>query len=82
MAFLYIRVCFNLLQDGNTSLLHASEKGHVEVVKYLVQQGANKEAQDKVCFLCNACVLRLSAKEGRVSDRVSVYGMSRGRIYV
>ena len=79
----FVFMCvFNLLQDGCTSLMNASRNGHVEVVKYLVQQGANKEAQDTVCFLCNACVLRLSAKGCRFRDSVRMYGMGRGRLYV
>ena len=80
--YMHFMCVFYLLQDGRTSLMHASEDGHFEVVKYLVQQGANKEAQDKVCFLCNACVLRLSAKEGRFRDSVRMYGMGLGRLYV
>ena len=37
-----------LLQYGKTSLICASKEGHLEVVKYLVEQKANKEAKDEV----------------------------------
>jgi ankyrin repeat protein len=47
-------------QDGNTVLMWAAERGYLEVVKVLVQAGADKEKQDKVkpgkvcCITCRA----------------------------
>ncbi len=38
------------MQDGWTALMIAAEKGHVNVVQYLVEAGANLEAVDTVRF--------------------------------
>ena len=35
-------------QEGRTSLMMASEKGHLGVVQALLDAGANKEARDGV----------------------------------
>ena len=35
-------------QDGATSLIWASNKGHLEVVKALLAAGSDKEAKDNV----------------------------------
>ena len=37
-----------LLQDGNTALHFACSNGHTEVVQYLLTNGANLSATDKV----------------------------------
>ncbi len=36
------------MQDGYTALMHAAENGHVNVVQWLVEAGANLEAADNV----------------------------------
>ena len=35
-------------QNGNTALMKAAYKGHLEVVKQLLEAGADKDVQDKV----------------------------------
>ena len=35
-------------QSGFTILMTAAGNGHVDVVRYLVEQGANKDLQDEV----------------------------------
>ena len=37
-----------LPQDGDTSLIYAAFKGHVEVASLLLQRGADIEAKDNV----------------------------------
>ena len=37
-----------VIQDGRTALMFASDNGHLPVVEYLVQQGADINVQDKV----------------------------------
>ena len=37
----------NADQDGETALMGACRGGHLEVVQYLVEQRANKEAENK-----------------------------------
>ena len=39
-----------IYQDGHTALMHASQDGHMEVVKLLLDHGANKDLQDNVCI--------------------------------
>ena len=36
------------MQGGSTALMRAAMKGHVNVVQYLVEAGANLEAADEV----------------------------------
>ncbi len=36
------------MQGGYTALMRAAKEGHVNVVQYLVEVGANLEAADKV----------------------------------
>ena len=38
------------LQDGKTALLHATEKGHTQIVKELLDAGANTEVTNKVTY--------------------------------
>ncbi len=40
------------MQWGHTALIHASIKGHTNVVKYLVENKANVDAKTKVSMLC------------------------------
>ena len=40
-------VFFFGLQDGNTALLWALKKGHLDVAKMLMDAGADKDAADK-----------------------------------
>ena len=37
------------LQEGDTSLMLAAERGHVRVVKKLVKAGAKLDLQNRVC---------------------------------
>ena len=37
-----------MIQDGTTALMWASMKGHLPVVQYLIQQGADINTQDEV----------------------------------
>lgn len=39
---------FSTWKDGNTALTFASMKGHIEVAKILLNEGADKEATDNV----------------------------------
>ena len=39
-------------QDGETPLFTAAQQGHLEVVQFLVQADANKEAPNKVSQGC------------------------------
>ena len=39
------------LQDGNTLLHLASRASHSKVVSYLIEMGANVNAQNKVCWV-------------------------------
>ena len=36
------------LQEGNTPLLRAAQKGHAEIVCFLLENGSNVEEQDNV----------------------------------
>ena len=36
-----------MYQDGYTPLIYAAEGGHLPVVEYLVERGADMEAKDK-----------------------------------
>ncbi len=36
-----------IYQDGGTALMYASQKGHKEVVKLLLDHGADKDLQNK-----------------------------------
>ena len=44
---LYVCHYYNV-QYGGTALMWAALKNRVDVVRYLVEQGANKDLQDKV----------------------------------
>ena len=43
-----ITISLSLLQDGQSSLMLASKKGHVKVVEMLLLKGAQVDLQDKV----------------------------------
>ena len=49
-----IRCVHCALQDGWTPLHWASYYGHLDVVKFLVEQGADKEAANEVCAALRA----------------------------
>jgi ankyrin repeat protein len=38
----------SISQDGKTAFMYAAENGQLEVVKYLMENGADKEAKDIV----------------------------------
>ena len=62
-------ICHFLIQDGLTSLMWASDKGHVECVKMLLEGGAQANQQNNVSgyrlvqclvgdvYLCDMCGL-------------------------
>ena len=43
----HMNICLWMYQDGSTPLLHAAQKGHLPVVEYLMEKGADMEAKDK-----------------------------------
>jgi hypothetical protein len=49
-------------RDGNTALLWASEGGHAETVRVLVELGASLEAVDKVHIHAHALACTCSIK--------------------
>ena len=50
--YMQLKCIYNLLQDGDTSLLLACREGMVDVVKVLLQAGADKKIQNKVRDVC------------------------------
>ncbi len=51
-----------LLKDGNTALILAAEKGNIEMVKILMERGANTDVANKVyiiILLVNSTILFL-----------------------
>jgi ankyrin repeat protein len=40
-----------VLQDGNTALISAAENGHLELVKVLVDAGADEEKENEVSIV-------------------------------
>jgi ankyrin repeat protein len=48
-----------LLQAGHTPLHEAANKGHVEVVKILLEAGATVDAKTKVLRLDSPCISQL-----------------------
>ena len=56
--------CFNngkiFFQWSKTALHKAAEEGHVDVVKYLVENGADVNATDKVRMMCAISQMRIS----------------------
>ena len=49
-------ICSNHLQYGETALMMASEKGHMECVKILLDGGADVNMQDEVSGVIIHCV--------------------------
>jgi hypothetical protein len=45
-----------LAQRGETPLLQAAYKGHLDICRLLVGHGADKNLQDKVCHLSALCL--------------------------
>ena len=53
-ALIYARYyMFHFIQEGWTALIRAAENGHLEVVRLLLQAGADKEKTTKVRDLSN-----------------------------
>ena len=48
-------VCIDLFQNGQTALILAAEKGHIDIIQELLGRGANVNAQDEVSGLFLAC---------------------------
>ena len=70
--------CFLLLQDGNTSLHHASRNGRKELCKLLLRAKADVEAKDKVLDPCLAIPCELIFSSSRITDLWSMVNeMSR-----
>ena len=44
-------ICVWMYQHTSTPLLHAAERGHLPVVEYLVEKGANMEAENEVSYI-------------------------------
>ena len=52
----YIAINFSTIwQDGWSSLMIASQSGHVQVVAELLQRGAKVDMQKKVWLFCFSC---------------------------
>jgi hypothetical protein len=47
-------------QFGSTALYKAAEKGHVDVVKYLVENGADVNPTRSVRMMCTISQMRIS----------------------
>ena len=47
LQFIHIYIYYNI-QDGYTSLHFAAKNGHLEVVKLLIEKGANLQDKDSV----------------------------------
>ena len=43
-----MNICLCMYQDGNTPLIWAAREGHLPVVEYLLEKGADMEAKDHV----------------------------------
>ena len=44
----HMNICLCMDQYGTTPLIYAAYNGHLPVVEYLVEKGADLEAKDKV----------------------------------
>ena len=45
----------DIYQNGATPLLYAAKEGHLQVLEYLAEKGADIEAKDKVSDVINWC---------------------------
>ena len=59
MYFSFVPLYHDVAQDGVTALSAAAGDGHTDVVRVLIQAGANMELPAQVC-LCLACVYMLA----------------------
>ena len=53
----HIITCLLCTQDGQTALILASEKGHLEVVTLLLANGADTEAKTNVSLSIFVCTI-------------------------
>ena len=50
-------ILYVLTQDGQTALMLASQKGHLEVVTLLLEKGADIHAKDNVSLSIFVCIV-------------------------
>ena len=72
---LTVRVCVAVWQDGWTAFVLAAQKGHGDVVRALLEKGANADLQSKVSLVCVCArvAVEARAREARAWS-VSMFG--------
>ena len=61
------RVCY-YNQDGATALMAATQGGHLPIVKYLVEKGADVNKEDKVLHMKYKSMFMMCIDYGSVED--------------
>ena len=46
-----IQLFFSILQNGDTSLMNAADKGHVSIARDLLRAKADPNIQNVVCYI-------------------------------
>ena len=54
------------VQDGWTALYIAAQNGHIDIVKHLIENGANINATDEVCFAM-MCLWMMRGMNGKMN---------------